>query len=112
MIAASTAPTLIGQPNTSLTTSATCRRESLYTPRQHRDVRLHPGPERRPRHAVWQLGERALSAPRAHQPVQAMLEHQRHDLRQLPLLMRDRITELLLAAIEPMPTLAWPCRVI
>jgi hypothetical protein len=35
-----------------------------------------------------------------------MLEHKRHDRRQLPLLMNDRITQQPLAAIEPMPTRA------
>ncbi len=77
-------------------------REAIHA-REHGDMRLHPGPERRAGHPVRQLSERRVLAPRAHEPVQTMLEDQRDDQRQLPLLISDRIANPLLTAIKPVP---------
>lgn len=74
--------------------------------RQDRDVRLKARPERRAGHAVGQRGERALAAASAAQPPQPMLEDQRRDRRQLPLLMDHGLAETLIVLIEAMPAIA------
>lgn len=73
---------------------------------QDRDVRLKARPERRAGHAVGQRGERALAAAPAAQPPQPMLEDQRRDRRQLPLLMNHGRAETLIALVEAVPAVA------
>ena len=77
-------------------------REAAH-PGQHRDMRVQPRPERAQRHARRQLGQRRLAALGALEPQPPPLAHIGHDHRQLPLLMADRLTHLLLAAGEPVP---------
>ena len=75
---------------------------------EHRDVRFQPGPERRAADAVGQLRECALAAAWASKAPQQVLEDQRADWRQLPLLMGDRFAQTLLAAVETVPATAAP----
>jgi hypothetical protein len=77
-------------------------REPVH-PRQHRNMRMQPGPERAARHARRQLGQRRAPASRTRQPQTPPLAHLRRDHRQLPLLMSDRFANVFLAAGEPVP---------
>ena len=65
-------------------------------------MRLQPGSERRRGNALA-VSQHRGPTPRAQQPVQPVLDHQRHNLRQLPLLAQDRIPNPVLAAVKPMP---------
>src|SRR5450755_2794712 len=65
-------------------------------------MRLQPRAERGRGDPVA-VGQHRGPAPGAQQPVQPVLDHQRHHLRQLPLLPEHRIADPLLAAIETMP---------
>ena len=71
--------------------------------RQGGDVGLEPWAEGRDRDSRRQLGERRLAATRAAQAMQPVLEDDRRDRRQLPLLVDQRIAEALLAAVEVVP---------
>lgn len=71
---------------------------------EHRDMRVDSRPEPRTI-ARRQARKRCPSTRRTAQPDPRVLKDQRHDHRQLVLLMADRITDPLLAAIKAMPTL-------
>jgi hypothetical protein len=72
-------------------------------PGQQRHMRMQARPERAQPHSRGQLRQHRLAAARTRKPQPPPLAHVRDNQRQLPLLMRDRLPNPLLATNEPIP---------
>src|SRR5215210_3903653 len=79
---------------------------------QRGDVRLEARPERRAGGPRSQLGQPTKATAGTHQAVKPVLEDQRLDPGQLPLLMGHRLAQALLGAVEAVSALTRPRQVL